>query len=205
MRRQGGLGIGLALVRSIVEMHGGSVTAESPGRGHGASFTVRFPAIEAVVAPEADMGTSPGVQLDGITVLVVEDDPDARGALRILLELAGARARVAGSASEALAVMAREPIDVVISDIAMPDEDGYSLVSKLRERQVADGGPRLITVALTGHASERDRDRALDAGFDAHVGKPVEPDSFVASVASLIAERPEAALGAGRTRGWNGG
>jgi CheY-like chemotaxis protein len=123
-----------------------------------------------------------------VTVLVVEDDPDARGALRIVLELAGARAHTAGSASEALAAMAREPIDVVISDIAMPDEDGYSLVSKLRECQRAEG-PRLVTVALTGHASARDRDRALEAGFDAHVGKPVEPESFVASVALLIADR----------------
>jgi signal transduction histidine kinase len=187
MRRQGGLGLGLALVRSIVEMHDGSVRAESAGRGLGATFTLRFPAIDApAVQPVARVPTR--VHLDGITVLVVEDDPDARGALRVLLELAGARACVAGSASEALAAMAREPIDVVISDIAMPGEDGYSLVSKLRECQSTEG-PRLVTVALTGHASDRDRDRALEAGFDAHVGKPVEPESFVASVASLIADR----------------
>jgi signal transduction histidine kinase len=186
MRRQGGLGLGLALVRSIVEIHGGSVRAESPGHGRGATFTVRFPAVEASIE-ELPAGRAPSrVHLDGVTVLVVEDDPDARGALRILLELAGARARVAGSASEALATIAREPIDVVISDIAMPGEDGYSLVSKLRECQ-PNGGRRIVTVALTGHASERDRDRALEAGFDAHVGKPVEPESFVASVASLIA------------------
>jgi signal transduction histidine kinase len=188
MRRQGGLGLGLALVRSIVEMHGGTVKAESTGRGEGASFTLRFPAIEASTLPVPVGRPRAPMQLDGVTVLVVEDDPDARGALRIVLELAGARARTAGSASEALAAIAREPIDVVISDIAMPDEDGYSLVSKLRERQPTDGR-RLVTVALTGHASDRDRDRALEAGFDAHVGKPVEPESFVASVASLIADR----------------
>jgi signal transduction histidine kinase len=187
-RSQGGLGLGLALVQSIVEMHGGSVRAESPGRGRGATFTVRLPAVEPVITQVPVSRRPRPVQLDGVTVLVVEDDPDARGALRILLELAGARACVAGSASEALAAMARERIDVVISDIAMPGEDGYSLVSKLRERQPAKG-PRLVTVALTGHASDRDRDRALEAGFDAHVGKPVEPESFVASVASLIADR----------------
>jgi signal transduction histidine kinase len=188
MRRQGGLGLGLALVHSIVEMHGGSVQAESDGRGRGATFTVRLPAIEAVAAGVPERSAPRPVQLDGVSVLVVEDDPDARGALRILLELAGAHAHVVASAAEALAAIAREPFDVVISDIAMPGEDGYSLIAKMRARQPQDGR-RLVTVALTGHASDRDRDRALEAGFDAHVGKPVEPDSFVASVASLVADR----------------
>jgi signal transduction histidine kinase len=189
LRRQGGLGLGLALVRSIVAMHAGTVTAESAGRGRGATFVVRLPAVRSAIRPEVDaVAAHAPAHLDGITVLVVEDDPDARGALRSLLELAGARTHVAGSASEALAAMAREPVDVVVSDIAMPDEDGYSLVSKLRGLQGGDGR-RLVTVALTGHASESDRDRALEAGFDAHVSKPIEPDRFVASVASLVADR----------------
>ena len=189
LRRQGGLGLGLALVRSIVGMHGGSVRATSAGAGLGAAFEVRLPATDVAVEPDVKVGRGlGGLHLDGVTVLVVEDDPDARSALRMVLELAGARARIAGSAAEAIAAMTREPFDVVVSDIAMPDEDGYSLVAKLRALDPSAGG-RLVAVALTGHASDGDRVRALRAGFDAHVGKPVEPEELVASVASLVAER----------------
>jgi CheY-like chemotaxis protein len=187
LRKQGGLGLGLALVRSLVGMHGGTVRATSAGRGQGATFEVRLPAVAA--APEPDVVPRRGLdaRLNGVRVLIVEDDPDARSALRVVLELAGARASIAGSAAEAIAAMTRDPVDVVVSDIAMPDEDGYSLVSKLRALERERG--RLVAVALTGHASDGDRSRALRAGFDAHVGKPVEPDEFVASVASLVAER----------------
>jgi CheY-like chemotaxis protein len=129
-------------------------------------------------------------KLDGVNVLIVEDDADARSALRVVLELAGARARIASSAAEAVTAMESEPPDVVVSDIAMPDEDGYSLVSKLRALDRSGG--QLVTVALTGHASDFDRDRALRAGFDAHVGKPVDPEALVASVASLVATRAAA-------------
>ena len=190
LRKQGGLGIGLALVRSIVGMHGGTVRATSPGLGQGATFEVRLPAIAVPAEQDTDVGArrDDGPRLNGVRVLIVEDDPDARSALRVVLELAGARAHIAGSAAEALDAMTREQVDVVVSDIAMPDEDGYSLVTKLRALD-ASGGGRLVAVALTGHASELDRDRALRAGFDAHVGKPVEPEQFVASVASLVADR----------------
>ena len=189
LRRQGGLGLGLALVRSIVGMHGGSVRATSDGRGQGATFEVRLPSVTMVAEPDVARPRSfGGAQLDGVNVLIVEDDPDARSALRVVLELAGARAHVADSAAEAVAAMSREPVDVVVSDIAMPDEDGYSLVSKLRALD-ASGRGRLVAVALTGYASDHDRERALSAGFDAHVSKPVEPEAFVASVASLVADR----------------
>jgi len=186
LRRQGGLGLGLALVQSIVGMHRGTVQATSPGRGQGATFTVRLPAVDASIEPEVAAART-GAQLDGVNVLIVEDDPDARSALRVVLELAGARARIASSAAEAVTAMESEPPDVVVSDIAMPDEDGYSLVSKLRALDRSGG--QLVTVALTGHASDLDRDRALRAGFDAHVGKPVDPEALVASVASLVAAR----------------
>ena len=190
LRRQGGLGLGLALVQSIVGMHGGTVRAISPGRGQGATFTVRLPAVEASIEPEVTVARGARAQLDGVNVLIVEDDPDARSALRVVLELAGARARIASSAAEAVTAMESEPPDVVVSDIAMPDEDGYSLVSKLRALDRSGG--QLVTVALTGHASDLDRDLALRAGFDAHVGKPVDPEALVASVASLVAMRAAA-------------
>ena len=193
LRRQGGLGLGLAIVQSIVGMHGGTVRATSPGRGQGATFTVRLPAVDASIEPEVKAARGARAQLDGVNVLIVEDDPDARSALRVVLELAGARARIASSAAEAVTAMESEPPDVVVSDIAMPDEDGYSLVSKLRALDRSGG--QLVTVALTGHASDFDRDRALRAGFDAHVGKPVDPEAFVASVASLVATRAAAGEG----------
>jgi signal transduction histidine kinase len=187
-RPQGGLGLGLALVRSIVDMHGGSVSAESAGRGQGASFVVRLPAVAMVAERDVvDDRVPASATLEGVRVLIVEDDPDARSALRVVLELAGAQACIAESSAEAIATIAREPIDVLLSDISMPDEDGYTLVSKIRALEVS-GGRRLVTVALTGHASEGDRARALSAGFDAHVGKPVEPAMLVASVASLVAD-----------------
>jgi two-component system, sensor histidine kinase len=186
-RRQGGLGLGLALVSSIVAMHGGSATAESTGVGHGATFEIRLPSARTEAAGAPRPRGPVATKLDGLSVLLVEDDADTRAALRVVLELAGACTRVAGSAQEALAAMADDRVDVVVSDIAMPLEDGYSLVAKLREREPS--GARVVTIALTGHASASDRSRALEAGFDAHVGKPVDPDALVASIASLVAER----------------
>jgi signal transduction histidine kinase len=190
LRRQGGLGLGLALVRSIVEMHGGTVSAASPGRTHGSTFTVRLPRAQRAIVLTGPSTKPTPVRLEGVRVLVVEDDADARSALRVVLELAGAETRVAGSADEAMAVMRADPADVVVSDIAMPDQDGYALVEKLRLLDRAGGRP-LLAIALTGHASGIDRERALLAGFDAHVGKPIEPDVLVRSVASLVAERLE--------------
>jgi len=190
LRRQGGLGIGLALVRSIVEMHGGTVSAASPGLTHGSTFTVRLPRTQRAVAFTGPRAKATPVRLEGVRVLVVEDDVDARSALRVVLELAGAQTRVVGSADEAMAVMRADPADVVLSDIAMPDQDGYALVAKLRMLDSAEGRP-LLAIALTGHASGIDRERALLAGFDAHVGKPIEPDVLIRSVASLVADRLE--------------
>jgi len=190
LRRQGGLGLGLALVRSIVEMHGGTVSAASPGLTHGSTFTVRLPRTQRGVAFTGPRAKATPVRLEGVRVLVVEDDADARSALRVVLELAGAQTRVVGSADEAMAVMRADPADVVLSDIAMPDQDGYALVAKLRMLDRAEGRP-LLAIALTGHASGIDRERALLAGFDAHVGKPIEPDVLIRSVASLVADRLE--------------
>ncbi|MDQ3804351.1 MAG: ATP-binding protein, partial [Acidobacteriota bacterium] len=195
-RRHGGLGLGLAIVRSLVELHGGSVTAESEGEGRGASFTVRLP-LKAVAQPAArfeaaatkPLGAEPEAQspsLAGTRVLLVEDDEDALSLLRSILEGRGARVTAVASAAEAWAALEGAAHDVLVSDIGMPEEDGYSLVRRLREREASRGG-KLPAVALTAYARDEDRTRALLAGFHAHVAKPVNPAELVAVVASLAA------------------
>ena len=194
-RRHGGLGLGLAIVRHLVELHGGSVTAESEGEGRGSSFTVRLP-LKAVAQPpsarleaaaqqaQAAEGGGPAPTLAGTRVLLVEDDDDARALLQSILEGRGARVTAVASAAEAWGELEGGGHDVLVSDIGMPDEDGYSLVRRLREREAARGG-RLPAVALTAYAREEDRTRALLTGFHAHVAKPVNPAELVAVVASL--------------------
>ncbi|HEX2255009.1 MAG TPA: hybrid sensor histidine kinase/response regulator [Thermoanaerobaculia bacterium] len=201
-----GLGLGLAIVRRLVEAHGGTVSAESPGRGAGATFRVRLPlrvlagpaALEPVARRRARTG-DPGrprrdeqvaeERLDGVTVLVVEDDPDAREMLFSLFESRGARVLAASSAREARELLGQRPVQVIVSDIQMPGEDGYSFLRRLR---ASDGaGAAVPAVALTAHGRSEDRLEALRAGFQMHVAKPVEPTELVAVVASL-ARRPTA-------------
>jgi PAS domain S-box-containing protein len=194
-RQHGGLGLGLAIVRHLVELHGGSVRAESEGAGRGSAFTVTLPlkavapsprfegagGPRAAAGPEAQMPS-----LAGKSLLLVEDDEDARVMLRSLLEGRGARVTAAASAAEAWEALAGARFDVLLSDIGMPVEDGYSLVRRLREREAARGG-LLPAVALTAYARDEDRTRALLSGFHAHVSKPVNPAELVAVVASLAA------------------
>jgi PAS domain S-box-containing protein len=196
-RRHGGLGLGLAIVRHLVELHGGTVTAASEGEGRGSSFTVRLP-LQAVAQPAArfegaavskPFGAEPegrAPTLAGTRVLLVEDDEDARALLRSILEGRGARVTAVASAAEAWAALEGAAHDVLVSDIGMPEEDGYSLVRRLREREARDGG-KLPAVALTAYARDEDRTRALVTGFHAHVAKPVNPAELVAVVASLAA------------------
>jgi CheY-like chemotaxis protein/anti-sigma regulatory factor (Ser/Thr protein kinase) len=190
-RRHGGLGIGLALVKHLVEAHGGTVTAESPGTGGGTVFTVTLPLIafaEPVGTPRSSrpavrpMMAVPADALHGRRVLVIDDDPDALDLFARLLERAGAEVRTAPSAASALQAMSAAPFDAVLSDIEMPGEDGLALIQRLRNE-----GSRLPVVAVTAYGSTDDRVRALAAGFDAYLAKPVDAEELVAVVQRLVA------------------
>ena len=202
-RENRGLGLGLAIARHLVELHGGTIEAESAGEGLGSAFTITLPLIEGAVAalrPEekghaASLDAVRTGGLTGVKVLVVDDAEDAREALSMLLGQFGARVTAVGSAAEALAVLEREQPDVLLSDVAMPDEDGYSLIRKVRAREAAHGG-LIPAAALTAYASPEDRLRALRAGYHDHLPKPVDPAVLVETVASL-ARRAQAAPSAG--------
>ena len=191
-RRHGGLGLGLAIVRALVERHGGSIRAESPGPGLGATFSVRLPVIsaeEAVAAQQRALDTTMGrpepTRLDHAHVVLVEDDDDTRQVLVMILELAGAKVTGAGSVREALALLETLRPDVLVSDIGMPDEDGYSLIREVRAREIK-GARGIPAIALTGYVRPEDRARLLAAGFQTHLRKPVDPDDLVATVAALV-------------------
>ena len=191
-RASGGLGLGLAIVRHLVELHGGSVAVQSEGEGRGATFSVRLPVASARVAeraPAAVDSRGPLAQrLAGLRLLIVDDEADAREVMRFMLERGGARVRTADSAAEALDAIREERPDILISDIGMPVEDGYGLVRRLRAME--DGLPRrLPAIALTAYASEEDSRRALGAGFDAHLSKPVDPARLIEVAAGLAAGR----------------
>jgi CheY-like chemotaxis protein len=187
-RQHGGLGLGLALVKHIVELHGGTVRAETGGPGRGATFTVTLPRAPAPAAGEAasaEPSTADDVSLAGLTVLVVEDEADARAFCEQALTSRGATVLTADSVGQALERVAAAEPDVVVADLAMPGEDGFGLVRRLRARE-RDGGRRLIVVAVTAHASEADRRRVLDASFDAHVAKPFDPDTLAATIRAFL-------------------
>jgi signal transduction histidine kinase/CheY-like chemotaxis protein len=191
-RVHGGLGLGLAIVRHLVELHGGTVAADSAGEGQGATFKVTLPRRAAVLPAGVEAGEARAAAagafdeapspLAGVRVLVVDDEPDARELLPSLLEPHGARVTVAASAAEALAALATEWADVLVADIGMPGEDGYSLIRSVRG---LDGGAKLPAIALTAYAGEGNRRRALEAGFQVHLAKPVDPSELLAAVLGL--------------------
>jgi CheY-like chemotaxis protein len=191
-RTQGGLGLGLSIVRHLVEMHGGEVAAESPGLGQGALFTVRLPVrSEQSVHADSMPATPPGSiiterRLAGATILVVDDDEDTRELLVSVLEAAGARVHSAGSAAEGLTAGVRLRPDAIVSDIAMPGQDGYSLMRDIEAALGADM-PR-VRIALTAFAGDRDRERAFDAGYQRHIPKPFDPAALVRMLADLLAQ-----------------
>ncbi|CAN5913642.1 hypothetical protein BH11MYX3_BH11MYX3_17100 [soil metagenome] len=196
-RSHGGLGLGLSIVRHLVDMHGGSVGVASEGKGHGTTFTVSLPLAVAHrrdSRPAADPSMSaPNFvhppELMGLHILVVDDEVDTRDMVQTLLEQCGARIRAAGSVAEAFRMFGEHRPDLVVSDIGMPEEDGYGLIARLRALAPADGG-NVPAVALTAYARTQDRTRALLAGFSNHVAKPVEPSELLAVVASLARARP---------------
>jgi len=170
-RPSSGLGLGLALVRRLTEMHDGAVTAVSDGPGRGASITIRLPRI-AVPAPVASPASAPPA-FARQRILVVEDNADARDMLRVLLELQGHEVHVATDGDSALTQARECRPTVALVDIGLPDMDGYAVAERLR---AAEHGRGVRLIALTGYGSEQDRQRAAAAGFDAHLTKPVEPE-----------------------------
>ena len=197
-RRQAGLGLGMAITKHIVELHGGTIRAESPGEGQGSTFVLRLPVMivhAAEVAPEAPAGprSAPGeerprpaalARLDGIHVLVVDDERDARELLATILTRSGAEVTTAAGVADALDKLRRVTPDLLVSDIEMADEDGYSLIRKVRASDT-HRGRRIPAIALTAHARPTDRMRALSEGYHMHMPKPVEPAELVLAIANL--------------------
>ncbi|MGN6228323.1 MAG: CheR family methyltransferase [Dyella sp.] len=180
-REGGGLGIGLALVRQLVELHGGTVCAQSPGRGQGARFTVSLPLSGARAHEEPD-GIERAEEIDGLRIMVVDDAQDILSPFRQVLELKGAAVQTYDSAQAALEAFGAADFDVVLSDIGMPGMDGYQFIRELR---ALPGGDSVIALALTGFSRARDQREALDAGFDAHISKPVALKSLLAVLRRL--------------------
>jgi PAS domain S-box-containing protein len=194
-RKQGGLGLGLAVARHLVELHGGTIRAESEGLGKGANFSVDLPLAQERRDParaeerrrevERRRSRSGAVRLDGVHVLLVEDDDDSRKLLGTMLKRYGARVTSTKSAAEALAVFQDQLPDVMISDIGMPDQDGYELIRKLRALSPEKGG-NTPAIALTGYASRKDRERALGSGYQQHMAKPIEQVDMINAIAALV-------------------
>jgi signal transduction histidine kinase/ActR/RegA family two-component response regulator len=195
-RVHGGLGLGLSIAKHLVEAHHGSIRADSAGPGKGATFIVRLPAIPqradvATAAGPAQVSPVEEVSIDGITVLVVDDDYESRQVVAECLESRSATVHLAGSASAAYAILQRERVDVLLADIAMPEEDGYAMIRRIRAGLVPDGST-LPAAALTAFARADDRVLALRAGFQMHLAKPVDPDVIVKAVATLAGgQRPD--------------
>ena len=185
-RSRGGLGVGLSIVKHIVELHGGSIDASSAGVGKGAAFTVKLPAVES----SRDSMPARAAQRDdlaGLRVLIVEDDEDARMLLRFTLERSGARVTDVDSAANAMAALERNVPDVILCDISMPDEDGYSFIRRVRARPEG-AGRNVPAAAVTAYARPEDVKHALAEGFDVHLSKPLEPEDVVSTVARLAAK-----------------
>ncbi|WP_339383248.1 response regulator [Oculatella sp. LEGE 06141] len=185
-RKFGGLGLGLAIVRHLIELHGGTVAASSAGEDQGATFIVRLPLTVNTLEQAQERQDSPEtLSLQGVRVLVVDDEPDAREFAAFVLQQYDAEVVVVASAKEALEVLTQSVPDLLLSDIGMPDVDGYMLIRQIRQRSTEAGG-QIPAIALTAYAAEFDQQQAKTAGFQMHIAKPVEPEAMVNAIARLV-------------------
>ncbi|GET39799.1 PAS domain S-box protein [Microseira wollei] len=191
-RKFGGLGLGLAIARQIVEMHGGRISADSPGVGFGATFTVKLPTVNGKLKPAASRAiaasspSAPKTPLTGMRILVVDDTADTREFLTFLLEENGAIVLAVSSATEALQTFGEFQPDIILSDIGMPEMDGYELMRSIRR---LEAGRSIPAIALTAYAGEIDQKQAIAAGFQRHVAKPIDPDRIISYIVELVQQK----------------
>jgi signal transduction histidine kinase/ActR/RegA family two-component response regulator len=187
-RRHQGLGLGLAIVRQLVELHGGTIRVESEGKGKGTTFTIDLPVLAVRRGRTADGpqdASLPTTGLEGCRVLIVDDQPDARDLLAVVVGQSGADVKVAASAREALQILAGHEIDMLVSDIAMPEMDGFTFIETVRRQHGGQVGVGLRAVAVTAHMGQHVRERAIAAGFDAHAVKPLNPEDLLLLLTKL--------------------
>jgi CheY-like chemotaxis protein len=192
-RQQGGLGLGLSIVQHLVELHGGTVIADSKGEGQGATFTVTLPLLKLSLNRAANglLSSRPGEPppgLGGLRVWIVDDNATGRRMLKHWLEMSGAQVTAMGSASEALKTLDVSTPEVLLSDVGMPNMDGYTLMREVRARGPEHGG-NVPAIALSGYATPEDRERALAAGFQLHMAKPLKLEEVVRAIASLTSPK----------------
>ncbi|MDZ8093843.1 MAG: response regulator [Nostoc sp. DedQUE05] len=191
-RRFGGLGLGLAIARHLIEMHGGTIGAKSPGEDKGAIFTVRLPLIEDSTTSENDTNTDssttafPSSPLMGLQVLVVDDNDDTRDFFSFVLEQFGAIVTAVASGDEALQALTQSKPDILLSDIGMPEMNGYMLMQQVRTLEAKVGGKKIPAIALTAYAGEINQQYALRAGFQQHIVKPVAPEELLVAISNLV-------------------
>jgi signal transduction histidine kinase/ActR/RegA family two-component response regulator len=178
-----GLGLGLAIVKQLVDLHGGSITAESSGGGQGAQFTLTIPLAQGEAAAALRAAARPQPNFDHLHVLVAEDDADSAAAVTAILRLHGCETQTAASASECLRISGEWPPDVLICDVGLPDDDGYGLLRRLR---TLPGGEKVPAIALTAYSRPEDRAKALDAGFRAHLSKPLDPECLLREISNAV-------------------
>ncbi|MEH2071710.1 MAG: response regulator [Nostoc sp.] len=187
-RKFGGLGLGLAIVRYLVEMHGGTVFAESLGEGRGATFIIKLPMIltnSLDSSKESDATASNTPTLDGLKILAVDDDPDSLELVSFVLQQCGATVIAVPSATEVLKILPQSKPDLLISDVGMPEMDGYMLLQQIRSMSPEQGG-EILAIALTAYAGEGNEQQALEAGFQAHISKPIDPPHLIQTIANLL-------------------